>query len=147
MDKLSLNDTGASGVQKQTETNPSANESSSVQSGDTRLVNGGAAPTSSNVVASTNPSAETKHSSNTAPLQQIRVNIKCARFTPNGGLFNTKADIYVEMIIDGSPSRKTEIARKTWTPAWNENFDVLITSTSRKKVLELLETYNVRNRK
>ena len=71
-------------------------------------------------------------------FQQIRVNIKCARFTPNGGLFNTKGDIYVEMIIDGSPSRKTEIAKKTWTPVWNENFDILITPLSRKFTFMLL---------
>ena len=41
-----------------------------------------------------------------------------------GGFFNNKADIYAEMIIDGNPSRKTEIIRKTWAPNWNENFDM-----------------------
>jgi hypothetical protein len=50
--------------------------------------------------------------------------VKSARFIPTGRLFNTKGDIYVEMIIDGNPARKTEIMRKTWTPQWNENFDV-----------------------
>lgn len=30
------------------------------------------------------------------------------------------------MIIDGNPSRKTEIIRKTWTPSWNENFDMYL---------------------
>ena len=67
----------------------------------------------------------------TTTFQQIRVNIKCARFTPNGGIFNTKGDIYVEMIIDGHPSRKTEIARKTWSPVWDEKFDILVTPLSR----------------
>ena len=84
-----------------------------------------------------NPASNPSTSSNastttlTTTFQQIRVNIKCARFTPNGGLFNTKGDIYVEMIIDGNPSRKTEIAKKTWSPVWNENFDILITPVSR----------------
>ena len=49
--------------------------------------------------------------------------VKSARFTPVGGIFNAKADIYVELIVDGSPSRRTEIARRTWTPVWNETFD------------------------
>lgn len=57
-------------------------------------------------------------------LQQIKVKIKAARFTPTGGIFNSKADIYIEMIVDGTPSRKTEIARKTWSPEWNEDFDM-----------------------
>lgn len=35
------------------------------------------------------------------------------------------------MMVDGNPSRKTEIIRKTWTPSWNENFDVLVTANSR----------------
>jgi atrophin-1 interacting protein 5 (WW domain-containing E3 ubiquitin protein ligase 1) len=48
-----------------------------------------------------------------------------------GGIFNQKADLYAEIITDGNPSRKTEIARKTWTPQWNENFDILVTPTSR----------------
>ncbi|RNA00531.1 E3 ubiquitin- ligase Su(dx)-like isoform X1 [Brachionus plicatilis] len=56
--------------------------------------------------------------------QQIRVYIKNAKFTPSGRLFNSKADIYAEMIIDGNPSRKTEIAKRTWTPMWNEYFDI-----------------------
>lgn len=67
----------------------------------------------------------------TPTFQQIRINIKCARLTPHGGLFNNKADLYAEIITDGSPSRKTEIARKTWSPQWNENFDILVTPTSR----------------
>jgi len=82
-----------------------------------------------NATTSSNPSTNL-----TTTFQQIRVNIKCARFTPNGGLFNTKGDIYVEMIIDGNPSRKTEIAKKTWSPVWNENFDILITPLSRMRI-------------
>lgn len=50
--------------------------------------------------------------------------VKNAKFTPSGRLFNTKANIYAEMIIDGNPSRKTEIVKKTWSPVWNEYFDV-----------------------
>ena len=47
-----------------------------------------------------------------------------ANIVPVGGIFNSKGDIYVEMIIDGAPSRKTEIAPKTWEPKWNETFDM-----------------------
>ena len=83
-------------------------------------------PTAATATSSSNPTTST-----TTTFQQIRVNIKCARFTPNGGIFNTKGDIYVEMIIDGHPSRKTEIARKTWSPVWDEKFDILVTPLSR----------------
>lgn len=85
---------------------------------------------------STNTDNGTNRKSTT--FQQIRVSIKGARFTPNGGLFNSKADIYAEMIIDGNPSRKTEIIRKTWAPVWNENFDILVTPNSRIE----FRTYN-----
>lgn len=64
-------------------------------------------------------------------FQQIRIKIKCARLTPSGGIFNNKADLYAEIITDGNPSRKTEMIRKTWSPQWNENFDILVTPTSR----------------
>ena len=52
--------------------------------------------------------------------------VKSANFIPSGGIFNAKGDIYVEMIIDGTPSRKTEIAHKTWSPEWNETFDMFV---------------------
>ncbi|CAF0806628.1 unnamed protein product [Brachionus calyciflorus] len=81
---------------------------------------------------STSPSGSNNSPNRKPPTyQQIRVHIKGARFTPSGGLFNSKADIYAEMIIDGNPSRKTELARRTWTPVWNEYFDVLITPMSK----------------
>ncbi len=67
----------------------------------------------------------------TTNFQQIRINIKCARLTPLSGIFNNKAALYAEIITDGNPSRKTEIARKSWSPQWNENFDILVTPTSR----------------
>ena len=54
----------------------------------------------------------------------VLILVKQARFPPNGGFFNTKADIYAEMVVDGNPSRKTEIIRKTWMPVWNEVFDM-----------------------
>ncbi len=57
-------------------------------------------------------------------IEKNGIKVKGAKFTPHGGIFNTKADIYAEVIIDGNPSRKTEIARKTWSPEWNENFDM-----------------------
>jgi hypothetical protein len=95
------------------------------------LLNGASSTSSSSIGNSANSIA-------TTTFQQIRVNIKCARFTPSGGLLNAKGDIYVEMIIDGNPSRKTEIAKKTWSPVWNENFDILITPASRIE----FRTYN-----
>ncbi len=67
----------------------------------------------------------------TTNFQQIRINIKCARLTPLSGIFNNKAALYAEIITDGNPSRKTEIVRKSWSPQWNENFDILVTPTSR----------------
>lgn len=112
------------------------------------LSNGGGEPKINGISPSmTNGSTDTPSNSNgTVPMppaanngsfrksnlfQQIRVNIKGARFTPSGGIFNTKGDIYVEMIVDGNPARRTEIVRKTWTPFWNENFDILVTPSSR----------------
>lgn len=52
--------------------------------------------------------------------------VKNARFTPSGGIFNQKADIYIEMIIDEQPPRKSAIAKKTWSPEWNEIFDAYV---------------------
>ena len=95
-----------------------------------------------NVAMTSSNSSPAQHQV-THTFQQIRVNIKCARFTPNGGLFNTKADIYAEMIIDGNPSRKTEIIKKTWSPTWDEKFDVLITPTSRKKIFVMPHSINL----
>jgi Ca2+-dependent lipid-binding protein len=69
--------------------------------------------------------------------------VKCARFTPVGGFFNNKADIYAEMIIDGNPSRKTEIIRKTWSPVWNENFDMY--NLLRKKSFHLILKFLLNN--
>ena len=34
----------------------------------------------------------------------------------------SKGDPYVELVVDGQPPRKTDIARKTWEPKWNEDF-------------------------
>ena len=35
-----------------------------------------------------------------------------------------KSDHYAELIVDGEPPRKTEIARKTQEPKWDELFTV-----------------------
>lgn len=85
----------------------------------------------SSASAGISPTAPGSVSRKPPTFQQIRINIKCAKLTPMGGLFNQKADLYAEIITDGNPSRKTEIARKTWSPLWNENFDILVTPTSR----------------
>lgn len=81
--------------------------------------------------SSSTPPSQLTLSRKSPTFQQIRINIKCARLTPSGGIFNTKADLYAEIITDGNPSRKTEMIRKTWSPQWNENFDILVTPTSR----------------
>lgn len=34
-----------------------------------------------------------------------------------------KGDPYVKLVVDGKqPSKKTEAARKTWEPVWDEEF-------------------------
>lgn len=87
-----------------------------------------AADNSPGTTTSTSATANTRKP---PTFQQIRINIKCARLTPLSGIFNNKAALYAEIMTDGNPSRKTEIVRKSWSPQWNENFDILVTPTSR----------------
>jgi len=40
-------------------------------------------------------------------------------------IFLAKGDPYVKLVVDGKqPSKKTEAARKTWEPFWDEEFTV-----------------------
>lgn len=41
-------------------------------------------------------------------------------------LFLAKGDPYAKVVVDSQPPKKTEPARKTWEPIWNESFVVLV---------------------
>ena len=58
------------------------------------------------------------------------LSVSNAKLTVSGGLFSSKADPYLQLSVDGQPPRKTEVAKKTWNPAWNEHFTVYVTFTS-----------------
>ncbi|XP_067052161.1 NEDD4-like E3 ubiquitin-protein ligase WWP1 isoform X1 [Acropora muricata] len=67
-------------------------------------------------------------------LSQLKFTILKASLKEQSGWF-TKGDPYVKLVVDGKqPSKKTEAARKTWEPFWDEEFTVLVTPYS---VLEL----------
>ena len=50
--------------------------------------------------------------------------VQSSKLTSVGGLFSSKPDPYLELIVDSQPPRKTEIAKKTTTPKWDEHFTV-----------------------
>lgn len=76
-------------------------------------------------------------------LSQLQVTIQSAKLTQVGGLFSTRPDPYLELIVDGQPPRKTEVVRKTTTPKWDEHFTVLVTPYS-KLELRVLSSNSIR---
>ncbi|XP_074644434.1 E3 ubiquitin-protein ligase Su(dx)-like [Tubulanus polymorphus] len=67
----------------------------------------------------------------TPQYSQLQVTISSAKLQSAGGIFNSKADPYLEMSVDSNPPRKTEVIKKTWNPQWNEPFTVLVTPYSK----------------
>lgn len=82
-------------------------------------------------------------SASTPTLSQLQVTIQSAKLTSTGGLFSSKPDPYLELIVDGQPPRKTEVARKTTSPKWDEHFTVLVTPYS-KIELRVLGSNSIR---
>lgn len=67
-------------------------------------------------------------------LSQLKFTILKASLKEQSGWF-AKGDPYVKLVVDGKqPSKKTEPAKKTWEPVWDEEFTILVTPYS---VLEL----------
>lgn len=63
-------------------------------------------------------------------LSQLKFTILKATLKEQSGWF-TKGDPYVKLVVDGKqPSKKTEAARKTWEPVWDEEFTILVTPYS-----------------
>ncbi|XP_066933998.1 E3 ubiquitin-protein ligase wwp-1-like [Clytia hemisphaerica] len=75
----------------------------------------------------TNNSPRTKY-------YQLQCKIIKAKIKLGGGIFSGKSDHYAELVVDGEPPRKTEIARKTQEPKWDELFTVLVTPYSTLEV-------------
>ena len=54
--------------------------------------------------------------------------VHSAKLTAVGGLFSSKPDPYLELVVDGQPPRKTEVVRKNSAPKWDEQFTVWVFS-------------------
>lgn len=68
--------------------------------------------------------------SSASQLSQLKFTILKASLKEQSGWF-TKGDPYVKLVVDGKqPSKKTEAARKTWEPVWDEEFTILVTPYS-----------------
>ncbi|XP_076448930.1 NEDD4-like E3 ubiquitin-protein ligase WWP2 [Babylonia areolata] len=78
-----------------------------------------------------------------SPLSQLQITILSAKLTAVGGLFSSKPDPYLELVVDGQPPRKTEVVKKTTTPKWEEHFTVLVTPYS-KLELRVLSSNSIR---
>ncbi|CAK9298000.1 unnamed protein product [Gordionus sp. m RMFG-2023] len=60
---------------------------------------------------------------------QLEITILQAKLNVTSSIF--KADPYVEVNADDKSVRKTSIIRKSWEPAWNETFSILVTPYSK----------------
>ncbi|KAL8604017.1 hypothetical protein ACOMHN_039061 [Nucella lapillus] len=81
--------------------------------------------------------------STTPNLSQLQITIHSAKLTGVGGLFSSKPDPYLELVVDGQPPRKTEVVKKATTPKWDEHFTVLVTPYS-KLELKVLSSNSIR---
>lgn len=48
--------------------------------------------------------------------------VTTAEITNTAALFSSKPDAYVELTLDGQAARRTEIAKKTCSPKWDDVF-------------------------
>ena len=60
---------------------------------------------------------------------QLSLTIECGRINASTGLL--KPNPYVEVTVDGKPPKKTEIAKSTYQPRWNESITPLVTPYSK----------------
>ncbi|KAK0048262.1 NEDD4-like E3 ubiquitin-protein ligase WWP1 [Biomphalaria pfeifferi] len=67
----------------------------------------------------------------TPQLSQLNITICSAKLTATGGLFSSKPDPYLELIVDGHSPRKTDVCRKTLTPKWDDQMTILATPYSK----------------
>lgn len=66
-------------------------------------------------------------------LHQLTLTINNAKLKETGGIF-TKGDPFAEVIVDNAPARKTELAKGTWEPVWNQKFPLLVSATSKIEI-------------
>ena len=86
-------------------------------------------------------------------FSRLKVIVDSAKLDPGSyshsglKLLGSKPNLYVELSVDGKPSRKTEFCRATYQPKWNADFPVVATpyskvrqcaSISRKKLISAL---------
>ncbi|KAL8612403.1 hypothetical protein ACOMHN_008388 [Nucella lapillus] len=93
--------------------------------------------------SSSSPPQQQATTSSGSNLAQLQVTVVSAKLTSVGGLFSSKPDPYLELIVDGQPPRKTEVIRKSTTPKWDEHFTVLVTPYS-KLELRVLSCNSIR---
>uniref|UniRef100_A0A915B110 E3 ubiquitin-protein ligase n=1 Tax=Parascaris univalens TaxID=6257 RepID=A0A915B110_PARUN len=63
-------------------------------------------------------------------LFPLHVAIISAKLQGVGGLFSKPPDVYVELVVDCSPSKKTAVKKKTSTPQWDEQLQVQVSESS-----------------
>ncbi|VDD88272.1 unnamed protein product [Enterobius vermicularis] len=57
-------------------------------------------------------------------LFPLQVTIASARLPSTGGLFSKPPDVYVELIVDSQPPKKTAVKKKTSNPQWDEKIQI-----------------------
>ncbi|XP_060561739.1 NEDD4-like E3 ubiquitin-protein ligase WWP1 [Ruditapes philippinarum] len=70
---------------------------------------------------------EAASASSTPQFSQLNVNVQSAKLSSSGGLYSGNPDTFLELTVDQSPARKTEVCKKTTNPKWDEHFNVLVT--------------------
>ena len=71
-------------------------------------------------------------------FSRMKVVIDCCRLDPSSYshsglklLGSSKPNLYVEMSVDGKPSKKTEFSRASYQPKWSAEFSVVATPYSK----------------
>ena len=70
-------------------------------------------------------------------FSRLKVIVDSAKLDPGSyshsglKLLGSKPNLYVELSVDGKPSRKTEFCRATYQPKWNADFPVVATPYSK----------------
>ena len=50
--------------------------------------------------------------------------VQSAKFSSSGGLFSGNPDTFLELTVDQTPPRRTEVYKKSTNPKWDEHFTV-----------------------
>ncbi|XP_033125340.1 E3 ubiquitin-protein ligase Su(dx)-like [Anneissia japonica] len=67
-----------------------------------------------------------------AKLYQLCLRVHSAKLKEaTSSLFASKPDTYVSLTVDAKNTRKTEIIKKSWNPAWKEDFTILVEPKSK----------------